>query len=109
MKGIAGILGCLFFSFIIVFYLIGRFVYKSFIYYFKPHHNVQENEEPQDNGRQQQQYTSYSDARGKYYDTGKAQSEHDQAGVYDKRDPKKANKKIFAPDEGEYVDYEEES
>lgn len=51
---------------------------------------------PDGNSRQQQQGPRQGSSYG------------NRPGVYDRRTPEQANKKIFKEDEGEYVDYEEE-
>lgn len=57
------------------------------------------------NRRQQQSSTAGSTKRrGAEYDDGVVVEEE----LYDERSPRQANRKIFAKDEGEYVDFEEE-
>lgn len=57
------------------------------------------------NRRQQQSSTAGSTKRrSAEYDDGVVVEEE----LYDERSPRQANRKIFAKDEGEYVDFEEE-
>lgn len=57
------------------------------------------------NRRQQQNSTAGSTKRrSAEYDDGVVVEEE----LYDERSPRQANRKIFAKDEGEYVDFEEE-
>lgn len=57
------------------------------------------------NRRQQQSPTAGSTKRrSAEYDDGVVVEEE----LYDERSPRQANRKIFAKDEGEYVDFEEE-
>lgn len=56
------------------------------------------------NHRQQQNSTAGSTKRrSAQYDDGVVVEEE----LYDERSPRQANRKIFAKDEGEYVDFEE--
>ena len=58
------------------------------------------------NRRQQQQNSTAGSTkrRSTEYDDGVVVEEE----LYDERSPRQANRKIFAKDEGEYVDFEEE-
>ena len=57
------------------------------------------------NRRQQQSSaTGSTKRRGAEYDDGVVVEEE----LYDERSPRQANRKIFAKDEGEYVEFEEE-
>lgn len=58
------------------------------------------------NRRQQQQNSTAGSTkrRSAEYDDGVVVEEE----LYDERSPRQANRKIFAKDEGEYVDFEEE-
>ena len=51
-----------------------------------------------DNGASREHYSQY---------THRTTRTSDGTTIIDRRDPSKANKKIFAPDEGEYVDFTE--
>lgn len=54
--------------------------------------------------QQQSSATSSTKRRSAEYDDGVVVEEK----LYDERSPHQANRKIFAKDEGEYVDFEEE-
>ena len=60
----------------------------------------------QTNNRHQQQNTTSGSTkrRSAEYDDGVVVEEE----LYDERSPRQANRKIFAKDEGEYVEFEEE-
>lgn len=56
------------------------------------------------NRQQQSSATGSTKRRSAEYDDGVVVEEE----LYDERSPHQANRKIFAKDEGEYVDFEEE-
>jgi hypothetical protein len=107
MNGFFGLLGCLLTSFLIVFLMIGRFIYKAYRYYFKPRGN---------NGNHTGNNNSYTGRNGNFDPNqyGRTRGKTTESNKNDTTNTDTTgqnvnNKKIFAPDEGEYVDFEEES
>jgi hypothetical protein len=97
MQGFGSLLGCFIGSFLIIFFLIARFLFKVYRMVHKVKQSAQQ----------------FNDASPKQDDNQGTFYQHDYTDdtketVVDKRDKNTANKKIFSDDEGEYVDFEEE-
>ena len=98
MSGYSGLLGCLIGTFLIVFFVVARFLFKVYRLF----HQVKKNAEQQF-GKQ----NGYNhDTKGSFYhrNTNSNKSET----IVDNRDTENAQKKIFSDEEGEYVDFEED-
>ena len=78
----------------------------SFIYLRVKHMTKQFSNGTNHTNRRQQQNSAAGSTkrRSAEYDDGVVVEEE----LYDERSPRQANRKIFAKDEGEYVDFEEE-
>lgn len=100
MPGFTSLLGCFIGSFLIIFFLIARFLYKVFHIVHKVKQTAKQATQVFDSDQ--------DDAHGTFYQHTYSQGNDQKETVVDKRDKKAANKKIFSPDEGEYVDFEEE-
>jgi hypothetical protein len=98
MSGYSGLLGCLIGSFLIIFFIVARFLFKIYRLF----HQVKKNAEQQFD--KQKDYDN--DTKGSFYHrrTNNNKSET----VVDSRNTDNSQKKIFSDDEGEYVDFEEE-
>lgn len=122
MPGSSSLLGCFIGSFLIIFFLIARFVFKVYRFMHKarkaarPH--FQQAEEVHDDanrkrkGSKDSRYNNQDpngdgNPQGKYYKPRNHTSNNEET-IIDHRDPAKTNKKIFSDDEGEYINYEEE-
>jgi len=96
MSGYSGLLGCFIGIFLIIFFLVGRFLFKVYRLF----HQVKKNAEQQFG--KQNDYNN--DAKGTFYHRRANNSKSET--VVD-RDTNNEQKKIFSDDEGEYVDFEE--
>ena len=87
-------------------FLIGiiSFIYLRVKRMTKQFHNGSANTNRTNHRQQQSSATGSTKRRSAEYDDGVVVEEE----LYDERSPRQANRKIFAKDEGEYVDFEEE-
>ena len=99
MSGYSGLLGCLIGTFLIIFVVVARFLFKVYRLF----HQVKKNAEQQFG--KQNGYTN--DAKGNFYQ-GQTTNNSKSETIVDNRDTDNAQKKIFSDEEGEYVDFEED-
>ena len=87
-------------------FLIGiiSFIYLRVKRMTKQFHNGTNTRQTNTRRQQQSSATGSTKRRSAEYDDGVVVEEE----LYDERSPHQANRKIFAKDEGEYVDFEEE-
>ena len=87
-------------------FLIGiiSFIYLRVKRMTKQFHNGTNTNRTNTRRQQQSSATGSTKRRSAEYDDGVVVEEE----LYDERSPHQANRKIFAKDEGEYVDFEEE-
>lgn len=87
-------------------FLIGiiSFIYLRVKRMTKQFHNGTNTRQTNTRHQQQSSATGSTKRRSAEYDDGVVVEEE----LYDERSPHQANRKIFAKDEGEYVDFEEE-
>ena len=87
-------------------FLIGiiSFIYLRVKRMTKQFHNGTNTRQTNTRNQQQNTATGSTKRRSAEYDDGVVVEEE----LYDERSPHQANRKIFAKDEGEYVDFEEE-
>lgn len=87
-------------------FLIGiiSFIYLRVKRMTKQFHNSTNTRQTNTHRQQQSSATGSTKRRSAEYDDGVVVEEE----LYDERSPRQANRKIFAKDEGEYVDFEEE-
>ena len=100
MSGYSGLLGCLIGFFLIIFFVVTRFLFKVYRLF----HQVKKSAEQQF-GKQNDQ-TNSNDTKGNFYHRYTHNSKSET--VVDNRNTDNAQKKIFSDDEGEYVDFEED-
>lgn len=89
-------------------FLIGiiSFIYLRVKRMTKQFHNGTNTRQTNTRHQQQSSTTGSTKRRSAEYDDGVVVVEEEE--LYDERSPRQANRKIFAKDEGEYVEFEEE-